>query len=122
MTLLLRVEEPSACLVEIEPSLMRDTPDGLTFVRLADLSLDCPAAKTEKWIAANLDAQFARTRLEGGEIRECPTPLPPLAEQHRIVARVEELRRLCAQLRERLTDARRTQSHLADALVAEVAA
>ncbi|HWH84908.1 MAG TPA: restriction endonuclease subunit S [Burkholderiaceae bacterium] len=45
--------------------------------------------------------------------------LPPLAEQHRIVARVEELRRLCAQLRERLTAARRTQSELANALVAE---
>jgi restriction endonuclease S subunit len=49
-------------------------------------------------------------------------PIPPLTEQQRIVARVEELRRLCVQLRERLTDARRTQSHLADALVAEVAA
>ena len=49
-------------------------------------------------------------------------PLPPLAEQHRIVARVEELRHLCTQLRERLSDARRTQSQLADALVAEVLA
>lgn len=44
----------------------------------------------------------------------------PLAEQHRIVARVEELRHLCAQLRERLTDARHTQSQLADALVADI--
>ena len=33
---------------------------------------------------------------------------------------VEELRRLCAQLRERLTEASRTQSQLAEALVAEV--
>ena len=48
--------------------------------------------------------------------------LPPLAEQHRIVARVEELRLLCTQLRERLSAARRTQSQLADALVAEVLA
>ena len=45
--------------------------------------------------------------------------VPPLAEQHRIVARVEELRRLCAQLRERLTEARRAQSSLADALVSQ---
>ena len=167
-----------------------DTPDGVPFVRLADLSLHSPAAKPEKSISPNVDAQFARTRLEGGEIllgvvgsigklgvvpdswrganiaraicrvvptslidsryvlnllqtafmkarfigdtrtlaqptlnvrliRECPIPLPPLAEQHRIVSRVEELRRLCAQLRERLTDARRTQSQLADALVAQ---
>jgi len=48
-------------------------------------------------------------------------PLPPFAEQHRIVARVEELRRLCAQLRERLTHARQTQANLADALVARAA-
>ncbi len=169
-----------------------DTPDGVPFVRLADLSLHSPAAKPEKSISADVDAQFARTRLEGGEIllgvvgsvgklgvapdswkganiaraicrvvptslvdrryvlnllqsefmkirfigdtrtlaqptlnvgliRECPTPLPPLAEQYRIVARVEELRCLCAQLRERLVEARRTQSQLADALVAEIA-
>ena len=57
-----------------------------------------------------------------GDMRRAVVPLPPLAEQRRIVARVEELRRLCAQLRERLTAARRTQSQLADALVAEVAA
>src|SRR6185312_1927899 len=44
-------------------------------------------------------------------------PLPPLAEQHRIVARVEQLRRLCAELRGRLQQARVTQSRLADALV-----
>jgi type I restriction enzyme S subunit len=48
-------------------------------------------------------------------------PLPPLAEQHRIVARVEQLRRLCAELRERLQQARATQSRLADALVSAAA-
>ena len=48
-------------------------------------------------------------------------PLPPFAEQRRIVARVEELRRLCADLRQQLAQARETQSRLADALVAEVA-
>ena len=52
------------------------------------------------------------------QLEAIPFLLPLLAEQHRIVARVEELRALCAQLRERLTDARRTQSQLADALVA----
>jgi type I restriction enzyme, S subunit len=43
--------------------------------------------------------------------------LPPLAEQSRIVARVEELRRLCADLRERLAAGQRTQALLAEALV-----
>lgn len=43
--------------------------------------------------------------------------LPPLAEQARIVARVTELRRLCADLRQRLSAGQTTQSHLAQALV-----
>lgn len=46
-------------------------------------------------------------------------PIPPLVEQHRIVARVEQLRHLCADLRERLQQSRVTQSRLADALVAQ---
>jgi type I restriction enzyme S subunit len=44
-------------------------------------------------------------------------PVPPLAEQHRIVARVAELRHLCTTLRARLTQARQTQAQVADALV-----
>jgi len=47
--------------------------------------------------------------------------LPPLAEQSRIVTRVAQLRRLCADLRERLTASQSTQAHLAEALVREVA-
>lgn len=46
-----------------------------------------------------------------------PFPLPPLAEQHRIVAKVDELMALCDQLKSRLSDAQTTQLHLADALV-----
>lgn len=48
-------------------------------------------------------------------------PLPPLKEMHRIVARVEQLRGLCAELRERLQQSRATQSRLAEALVTQVA-
>lgn len=43
--------------------------------------------------------------------------LPPLAEQHRIVAKVDELMALCDQLKARLADAQFTQLHLADAVV-----
>ena len=48
-------------------------------------------------------------------------PVPPAAEQSRIVARVEELRHLCTALRQRLAASQTTQSRLAEALVAEVA-
>ncbi|RZS53297.1 restriction endonuclease subunit S [Sphaerotilus mobilis] len=44
-------------------------------------------------------------------------PIPPLAEQTRIVARVTQLRSLCADLRQRLSATQKTQSHLAEALV-----
>jgi type I restriction enzyme S subunit len=55
------------------------------------------------------------------QLSSIPFVVPPLAEQHRIVARVEQLRRLCAELRERLQQARATQSCLADALVSAAA-
>lgn len=170
-----------------------DVADGVPLVRIADLSLTDPPRLPEKRIGAAVDAQFARTRLEGDEIlmgvvgsigklgvapstwaganiaravcrivpaegvnrefvllllqsefmqtnfagdtrtlaqptlnvgliRSSPTPLPPVAEQARIVTRVTELRRLCATLRERLQAQQATQSRLAEALVEQATA
>lgn len=45
-----------------------DTPGGVPFVRLGDLSVNSPAVLPEKTIAPEIDAQYQRTRLEGGEI------------------------------------------------------
>ncbi|MGK0270729.1 MAG: type I restriction enzyme S subunit [Cocleimonas sp.] len=50
-------------------------------------------------------------------LRKMPAALPPVAEQHRIVAKVDELMALCDQLKTRLADAQITQLHLADAVV-----
>ena len=47
--------------------------------------------------------------------------LPSYAEQSRIVTRVTQLRRLCADLRQRLTERQSVQARLAEALVASVA-
>ncbi|HHG90501.1 MAG TPA: restriction endonuclease subunit S, partial [Devosia sp.] len=44
-------------------------------------------------------------------------PVPPLAEQHRIVTKVDELMALCDSLNARIQDAQTTQIHLADAVV-----
>ena len=52
-----------------------------------------------------------------GKLRSFVVSLPPLAEQHRIVAKVDELMALCDQLKARLSDAQTTQVHLADAVV-----
>ncbi len=44
-------------------------------------------------------------------------PLPPLPEQHRIVAKTDELMALCDALKARIQEAETTQRHLADAVV-----
>lgn len=48
-----------------------------------------------------------------------PIPLPPLAEQHRIVAKVDELMALCDQLEASVTSTAATRRRLLDALLAE---
>ena len=56
------------------------------------------------------------------QLKNCMFPVPTLPEQARIVARVEALRGLCADLRQRLAASQRTQAQLAEALVSGVAA
>ena len=59
--------------------------------------------------------------LNADKVRGVPIPLPPLPEQSRIVTRVTALRRLCADLRQRLAERQSVQARLAEALVQEVA-
>ena len=44
-------------------------------------------------------------------------PLPPLTEQHRIVAKVDELMALCDRLEESMTASTNTQSYLLDSFL-----
>jgi type I restriction enzyme S subunit len=44
-------------------------------------------------------------------------PIPPLAEQNRIVQKVDELMALCDQLKERLNQTSETRRQLAEAVV-----
>jgi type I restriction enzyme S subunit len=53
---------------------------------------------------------------------EIPISVPPLAEQRRIVAKVDALMALCDALKARLADAAQTQRHLADAITQRAAA
>jgi type I restriction enzyme S subunit len=55
-------------------------------------------------------------------ILSLPFPLPPLAEQHRIVAKVDALMALCDRLEASLTAAADTRRRLLDALLAEALA
>jgi type I restriction enzyme, S subunit len=55
-------------------------------------------------------------------IRSLSVPLPPLAEQQRIVAKVNQVMALCDRLESYLVDSARTRTRLLDALLAEALA
>jgi type I restriction enzyme S subunit len=57
--------------------------------------------------------------LNAEKVRRLQVPLPPLAEQHRIVAKVNELMGLCDRLGASLIAAGATRRRLLDALLAE---
>ncbi|MBI3145537.1 MAG: restriction endonuclease subunit S, partial [Pseudogulbenkiania sp.] len=56
------------------------------------------------------------------QLRSCPFPLPPLAEQFRIVAKVDALMALCDRLAARLREAQHTRQSLAEAVVEQALA
>jgi type I restriction enzyme S subunit len=60
--------------------------------------------------------------LNADKVRKLPIALPPLAEQHRIVAKVDELMALCDALKARFAEAQATQIHLADAIFEQTVA
>jgi type I restriction enzyme, S subunit len=56
------------------------------------------------------------------QCRDLLIPIPSVEEQHRIVAKVDELTALCDALKARIIDAQSTQIHLADAIVEQAVA
>lgn len=61
-------------------------------------------------------------RLDATAYGNFPVPIPPLAEQLRIVAKVDELLALCDAMKARIAEAATTQKHLADAITERAAA
>jgi type I restriction enzyme S subunit len=76
------------------------------------------ALDRHRYMLAYNDGQ-KQTNLKKVQIMSAPVPLPPLAEQHRIVKKVDELMALCDQLKDRLNQAQTLQQQLADAVVAQ---
>jgi type I restriction enzyme S subunit len=65
---------------------------------------------------------LAQPTLNVGLIEALPVPLPPLAEQYRIVAKVDELMALCDRLEASLAAADTTRRRLLEALLHEAVA
>ena len=113
------------CVVEsIQPCLM--ISDKLIRMRFA-------SGLSSKFIAMALNAGRSRDALEDAKsgmavmqmnisqskLRSIPIPLPPLAEQHRIVAKVDTLMALCDQLEQQLNQADQQRRRLLEAVLAE---
>lgn len=65
---------------------------------------------------------MAQLNLNTGLVRSFPLGLPPLAEQHRIVAKVDELMTLCDQLEAQLTTTQTDSRRLLEAVLYEALA
>ena len=63
-----------------------------------------------------------QVELNTSAVTNLPTPLPPLAEQHRIVAKVDELMALCDQLEQQQTDSIAAHETLVTALLGALTA
>ena len=111
---------------EVEPQLMLSDKiirlDVSPLVNRHFLNLSNNSHHSRAHYAANASGTSSSMKNVSREVvLRTPIPLPPLAEQSRIVTRLESLRRLCADLRQRLTARQTTQAHLAEALIDEVA-
>jgi len=75
--------------------------------------------------AKDIDANASGTtfkEVSGQEVKQILFPLPPLAEQHRIVARVDALMALCYQLEAQLKERAAVQERFAEAVVKKITA
>jgi type I restriction enzyme, S subunit len=76
--------------------------------RFVRLCIDAPPYQA--WMAGETKG-VALQGVNVGDFRRMPLPIPPLVEQHRIVAKVDELMALCDRLEAQLTTTQ-TQSRL----------
>lgn len=84
------------------------------------------------WIMLFANSPLGRSYFEGAskqttnlasinmtQLRSCPLPLPPITEQHRIVAKVDELMALCDRLQAQITAAQTKSCRFLEAVLSE---
>jgi type I restriction enzyme S subunit len=103
----------SLCLIKV--------PNRFVSVAYVVLWLNSPEGRESSKIRT-YGKGASQGNLNLGLIRTFKIPVPPLAEQHRIVAKVDELMALCDRLEACLTTADETRRRLLEALLAEALA
>jgi type I restriction enzyme, S subunit len=73
-------------------------------------------------IVPQLQQQCGQANVNGTKLRSMVIPFPPLAEQHRIVAKVDELMTLCDRLEARLASTQTESRRLLEAVLHEALA
>ena len=90
--------------------------NNLTSPAYANLAMNAPYFRATQ-IVPELQQQCGQANVNGSKLRNMMIPLPPLAEQHRIVAKVNELMALCDHLEAQLTTAQTESSRLLEAVL-----
>ncbi|MGH8645686.1 MAG: restriction endonuclease subunit S [Gammaproteobacteria bacterium] len=89
--------------------------------RYLSMAMNAPEFR-ETQIVPLIKKQTGQANVNGTALRNMLVPLPPLAEQHRIIAKVDELTALCDRLEASLATCDDTRRRLLDALLAEALA
>ncbi len=82
----------------------------------ANLAMNAPYFRKTQ-ILPELQQQCGQANVNGTKLRNMVIPVPPLAEQRRIVAKVDELMSLCNRLEVQVRDGQVIQRHLTDAVL-----
>ena len=101
--------------------MMRIRPSSRIDRKYLHLALSAPPARAFLRRRAT-GTSSTMPKINQASLRVLPLPIPPLEEQHRIVAKVEELMKLCDELEARAREQEVLASRYAEAAVAAVSA
>ncbi|WP_449106432.1 restriction endonuclease subunit S [Pseudomonas mohnii] len=91
-------------------------PKGLFSPAYLNMAMNAPGFR-ETQINPHLKQQCGQANVNGTIMKNMMVSVPPVAEQLRIVAKVDELMALCNQLKNRITQARQLNEKLTNSLV-----
>ena len=89
-------------------------PTALVLSDYLSISLKSPSSFS---LLINASGSTAQPAIYLKDLKEITLSLPPIEEQHRIVAKVDELMAICDQLKSSLTEANQLQQKLADVVI-----